>query len=291
MSSGEKYPHADMLEMAGAIMANVAPAWGGIKVAGSLRRGVAQAGDIEFVVHARNAELNATLDRWLQEGAIKKRVNKKGNPIAWGDLNRAFVTWDKLRGGRSISVDWFNCNPASFGLYFIVRTGPADFSRAMVTSRSKGGLMPDNFKVKNWRVFDLETGEALNTRYELDVFRSYGLPYMPPYDRNVRIAKKWLQYDLHEAVGLMLINKPLPAFWPDDMAEIINRARYYGMYTGLYPRGIKWPQIDIANEGVYKPDPAGGRPHGGGYVTPYNVMLFAARKRGLPRDFSKRSYE
>jgi len=60
----------------------------------------------------------------------------------------------------------------------LIRTGPANFSRKMVTPKRLGGWMPDAYTVRDARIW--LPYERMETPEEEDVFRLYGLEYIEP---------------------------------------------------------------------------------------------------------------
>jgi len=77
---------------------------------------------------------------------------------------------------RRVPVDLFICTPENWGYIFMLRTGCAEFSRAVVTYAPKMGMRFEDGRL--WR------GKMpIETREEMDVFRLLGLPYVEPHHR------------------------------------------------------------------------------------------------------------
>lgn len=172
----------EMAAIAGQLVRELSPACQRILVAGSLRRGRPQVGDIEIVAISDGDTLLDATDAWLASREVSKRLKSNNTPIAWGARFRAMV-W------RGVSVDLFITTPEQWGLISVIRTGPGTpdvgfeqwrggANQMLVTPRAKGGLLPDEMRVADgwlWR------GERrLRTPEESDVFRLIGLPLIAP---------------------------------------------------------------------------------------------------------------
>lgn len=176
----------------------LAPACERIEIAGSIRRGLPLVGDIELLAVPRFAdypsglfgemesvnELDLLCDRLHHEGVLRDRLDKNGHR-AWGARFKRAVY-------HLVPVDLFVVlPPAQWGVLFMIRTGPADFSRRLVTHTDAGGLLPINMAVKDgvlWRVDASQAPRfaplaAIDTPEEYDVFTAIGVPYMAPKDR------------------------------------------------------------------------------------------------------------
>lgn len=68
--------------------------------------------------------------------------------------------------------------PAQWGVIFTIRTGPADFSRKIVTQRSKGGLLPDDYWVANGCAANGDG--VVPMPEETDFFRLLGIDFISP---------------------------------------------------------------------------------------------------------------
>jgi len=82
----------------------------------------------------------------------------------------------------SIKLDLFIVTPpAQFGVIQIIRTGPAEFSKRLVTAQPHG-LLPRGFKFKDGAL-RADTAGILKTLDERDVFDALGIPFIEPGDR------------------------------------------------------------------------------------------------------------
>lgn len=167
-----------------------------IEVAGSLRRKAATVGDIEIMI-VPEPELYDYLDNLLAQKKIRLTEPKR-----WGEKFRSFMM--TTTGGNPIDVQFdlfLQPDPATFGVNMVIRTGCAEFSHRMVTMRSAGGWLPDCYLVKNARVWDRATGEALDTPEESDVFRLWGMEMPAPEERTEMFMPVWSEVEFEKPVA------------------------------------------------------------------------------------------
>lgn len=114
-----------------------------IEVAGSIRRGCKVIGDFEIVAIPKlestglfGHEAVSALDPILESmtGDLFK-------PVKNGPKYKQFLI---LTTKPSMSLDLFLTNADSWGYQMAIRTGPWQYSRALVTQRCKGGLLDDD---------------------------------------------------------------------------------------------------------------------------------------------------
>lgn len=72
--------------------------------------------------------------------------------------------------------------PAQWGVIMTIRTGPAEFSRKMVTQRNKGGLLPSFAKVIDGGVY--VDGKLIEMNEEADFFNFCDLKWIDPQNRS-----------------------------------------------------------------------------------------------------------
>jgi len=174
-----KLPYAEALHLAESVLADLAPACQRIEIAGSIRRQKSEVGDIEIVaiplrlsdleqtpLFGRDDSLSSALDKVVFTGGW--RLIKNGSLYKQYDIGPC-------------NLDLFLTTREKWGVIFTLRTGPADFSRNLVTSKRMGGLCPSYLRVKDGRVWN-ETG-ALSTPEEEDVFRVMNIRWIPPEKR------------------------------------------------------------------------------------------------------------
>lgn len=175
----------------------LAPACERIEVAGSIRRGKPDVGDIELVCVPRVAvirdmfggdagiganALDALCTQLLEDQALAYRFDKRG-VRAWGSRYKRALFCAR---GVTFALDIFAVlPPAQWGVIYTLRTGPGDFSKRLVTARQQGGAMPSHMRVKDG-VLRSGNGKTVSTPEEAHFFAALGLPYIPPAERTVK---------------------------------------------------------------------------------------------------------
>ena len=178
MSEGKRIPRDEALALANQVMDTLRPVCERIEIAGSLRRMNPDVGDIEIVC------IPELIKDLLGEGFR-----------ASSSLARliSYEPWymHGVKGGEHYqqycldlcNLDLFITTPEQWGMIYMIRTGSADFTRRMVTPRSKGGLMPSNLNVSEGRLWQGE--RALETPEEDDIFRIYNMAFIEPWKRTL----------------------------------------------------------------------------------------------------------
>jgi DNA polymerase/3'-5' exonuclease PolX len=196
VSAGTRIPLVEAVQIADALVALLAPACERLVVAGSIRRGKADIGDIDLVCEPKIEResgglfgdqltdrdlLHDLATRLAEQGELERRYDKNGRPT-WGtSLKRAVY--------RGLAVDLQAVpDPTTWGAWVLIRTGPASFNKAIVTPRYQGGLLPSGFEWKD--SFRLHRyGGVLPTPTEESIFEAIGLPYVTPQDRDAYIKR------------------------------------------------------------------------------------------------------
>lgn len=168
-----------------------------IEIAGSIRRHKAEPNDIELVAIPDprwpvplfgEPELRSRLDYQLLDLTKTQYLE----PIKGGDKFKQF--WVLKDGRRLIKLDLFIVTPpAQWGVLFLIRTGPAEFSQQMVTQRSRGGRLPNGYRVEAGRVVHEVPFETYDvaTPEEMDYFRLCEMEYIEPQDRHADWGHPW----------------------------------------------------------------------------------------------------
>jgi DNA polymerase/3'-5' exonuclease PolX len=91
---------------------------------------------------------------------------------------------------EGIHIDLFIVRPpAQWGVIYLIRTGPADFSKWMVTQKSKGGGLPDGCFLRDGCVWQHGDGKTwppstiVETPEESDYFTLCGMEWIEPSKR------------------------------------------------------------------------------------------------------------
>ncbi len=155
-----------------------------VEIAGSIRRQKPEVKDIEIVAQPylrtdlfgapldEDSQLDALVGKMIREGTLKKRLNGEGNTQAYGQKFKALVTSDGM------PLDLFLVRPpAQWGAVFAIRTGPADYSKFLVTACQGMGLrcVDGRLVYTDGATFASPTEEAF--------FKGCGVPWIPPEQR------------------------------------------------------------------------------------------------------------
>jgi len=215
MSAGYRFKRDDALPRAAALIEALRPACAQIEIAGSLRRGKATVGDIEIVARPlveerpvagqlglfgdgqpatveRVSLLDPLLERLAAAGEIHQArpfTHEKG---AWGEKYKKF--WTALDGGV-IQVDLFLVNAENWGAILMIRTGPSDFSRAVVDQFRRD----KKYRQQGGYLISQSSGQIVPVPKERDYFRYLGIAYIPPEQRNLPLLRQMLAQSIRTA--------------------------------------------------------------------------------------------
>lgn len=196
MSTGTKIGLDTARETARALVAALGDTCERIEIAGSIRRGKPEVGDIEIVAIPRYDDveiggqldlfapprtarvnlLTARLDTLLEAGTLTRTPPDGLTRPAWGEKYKKL--WVKLAAGGWLQVDLFITEVNNWGAILTIRTGPADFSEALVTRikhdtpyRQQEGYLRDVY------------GAIVPVLTEQDYFRLAGVAWVDPDKR------------------------------------------------------------------------------------------------------------
>jgi len=160
------------------IRADMAPFCKRVEIAGSVRRRKANVHDIEIIA----------------EPLFKPIRNLFQEPVLSASLLDDYLNslmWQRIKGGnkykqfalpQGINLDLFLVTPpAHWGVLFVIRTGPADFSKWIVTPRKYGGCLPSDCKVVDGAI--LRRGRVVDLPEEIDFLDLLGLGWVEPWER------------------------------------------------------------------------------------------------------------
>lgn len=183
--------HAKALEIAEQLTAQIQPYCERVEIAGSLRRQKSEVKDIEIVAVPK-------YENWQNESflfAQKQPVNllhelwaqcRQKHSVKWIKPGVSkILPWQPKPDGKywrgylpdyDIKLDLFLSKPDNFGAIFLIRTGSAEFSQAVVTyAKGIGKRCVDGFFTVH--------GEPTATPTEADVFSLLRLAYIEPKHR------------------------------------------------------------------------------------------------------------
>lgn len=179
-----------------------------IQVAGGVRRGKDDVHDIEIVampILDRKPPLefgkphvltffDKELTRLQNDGYLLDRIlNGDKHKRYCVDISKFGLAHPDSLGEPFMAEFYLVTPPAEWGVDLMIRTGPADFSQWMVTQKSKGGALPDGYRVKYaavWKADQLDEKDKVKPGQrpvemadELSYFKFCGLDYVEPLDR------------------------------------------------------------------------------------------------------------
>lgn len=184
-----KTPLERGLELINELVAILRPACERIEIVGSARRKRPEIGDGEIVcipkmsqgLFAEAAQLSV-LEVFFQQLAADPE-----GPIDKVRINGEKLKKVSLKTEPDFVIEIHICPPEAWGYKMIIHTGPAEFSRQIVTSRQKRtednrpGLLPSHLKIKECQWW--EGNEPRATPEEEDVFKLLNLEWIPPKER------------------------------------------------------------------------------------------------------------
>lgn len=166
-----------------------------IEIAGSIRRDAVTVGDIELVAIPIVDSLFAGCPG---KSRLTERLDQLVNqdrlvPMKRGDRFQQFG----VPAMQGLQLDIFIVAPETWGVQLALRTGPADFSRALVTERSRGGRLPDGYAVHDGRVWAPGTfirGMIDSANYRGPFFEPVGEPLDTPEECDfMHLAGGWFE--------------------------------------------------------------------------------------------------
>ncbi len=184
MSGGEARVLRDVRWIALTLKEMLAPRCERIEVVGSVRRQQAYVHDIELLATPRFDMLQKPGEMWLtHENLLDVELAdlaRTGVLIAHPEDPKNGARYKKLYyASAQLQVDLFLCRPpAEWGPLMAIRTGPADFSRRLVTRLRDFGARCEHGQVQS-----LADGEYIPCPTEERFFELCGQPWLPPERR------------------------------------------------------------------------------------------------------------
>lgn len=177
-----RYAYEEGLLAAERLVEQLSPGCARIKIAGSIRRQKSTVKDIEIVAIPRftatrdlfGVEIarRSELDVVLAEHDLEPRYREDGALQGIGEKAK-FYRESTMR----IPLDLFVCNPDTWGVIFLLRTGSADFNKRLVMHMRAIG-----YAMKDGRIYDPK-GQICATPEERDVFKLLKVKWREPEDR------------------------------------------------------------------------------------------------------------
>ena len=182
-------PLAEASALADELVELLRPVCIDLVVAGSIRRQRPDIGDIELLgvplwqarldLFGESAslppvsKLDTLCDDLIRDGTLSTRLDVNGRG-AYGPKYKRLAY-------KGMPLDLFCAGPDNWGLLLVIRTGPAGYSRRLVTPRREGGWMPHGMRVKDgylWR-----GDEKVPVPSEASLYALLGRPFDPPEQR------------------------------------------------------------------------------------------------------------
>jgi len=183
----KRYPREAAIAVARELVGQLAPVTERLVVAGSLRRGKAEVGDVEILFIPRREERQVDL---FNVGPIDLAEEKIAMVLRYGDLAkrrtaRGSVTWGErnklaVHCASGIPVDLFAATEANWWNYLVCRTGPAELNRRICSAAIARGWKWNPYGSGFTRP-DGSSEVAMTS--EQEVFEFVGLEYKPPHLR------------------------------------------------------------------------------------------------------------
>jgi len=193
--------HAEML--ASRLIQLLHPCCERIEVAGSIRRRRPYVKDIELVaiprietgevIHQASMFGTTSSAMAVSTNLLDERLTNlvQHNPAIreplmagerrWGARYKKLEVEVKKGSDSWLKVDLFSTSADQWGLIYLLRTGPADFSKYVVTRAEQGGPLPPGWRVAGGWL--RKNGEKYLIPEEVDVFEVLGYAWRPPSER------------------------------------------------------------------------------------------------------------
>lgn len=206
MASGLRFARGEALVLAQRLFERLEDACEELLIAGSLRRGLAQVGDIELVAMPKMAVwqvpgqlalfgesqtartehhslLDQCLDELVAEGHLHRERPFTREKGLWGPKQKKlWALLPKQDGQHPIPIDLFIVTPpAQWGPILTIRTGPGEFGKALMIYIERY----TRWKQVEGRLVCKHTGIEAQTPTEEDYFTAIRLPVIPPEKRTV----------------------------------------------------------------------------------------------------------
>lgn len=151
-----------------------------IEIAGSIRRRKPEVKDIELVAIPKVREERDLFGELLDTISELDEFDWS----SYGEIIKNGSKYKQIRTFPLINLDLFIVlPPAQWGVIFAIRTGPADYSRWLVTQQRYGGAMPAGYFVQEGQLWGPHG--IIPTPEESDFFAEIGLICPLPWDRSM----------------------------------------------------------------------------------------------------------
>jgi DNA polymerase/3'-5' exonuclease PolX len=157
----------------------LSPACERIEIAGSIRRGKQEPKDIEIVCQPKLIDKPDLFGEATQVNLLETYFETSLFRVTAAFILKNGPRYKQLALVEGVKLDLFIVlPPAQWGVQFLIRTGPADFSHWCVTQKRLGGALPSYLKVKDGAVW--HGVKKLDVPEEEDYFKLCGMKYIEP---------------------------------------------------------------------------------------------------------------
>jgi DNA polymerase/3'-5' exonuclease PolX len=182
MSTGVKIPYVTAMNSAETLLAALEPDCVRTLIAGSLRRRKAEVSDIELVVISKTRPAQ---DLFGPTGHEESMLDDALSDLGITSFRKNGPKFKQFEW-QGVPIDLFIATVDTWGCVATIRTGSADFSHWLVTSRRQGGACPAMYRFDEGRIYQGPTPIA--TPEERDVFELLELPWIEPV---ARLSGRW----------------------------------------------------------------------------------------------------
>lgn len=182
-------------EIADMLVAEMRPYCHKAEIAGSIRRMKPEVKDIELICVPKWENCRAGLfaedvthinqlhDQWRINPHVRWIKPGTHEILDW-TINADGKYWRGLvtpPTGEPIKLDVFLTTPEQWGVLFVIRSGPAEFSEKMVTQQHKGGWLSNDYSVAGGNLW--RKGIVVPCPEEQDFFNVTNRKWIPPEKR------------------------------------------------------------------------------------------------------------
>jgi DNA polymerase (family 10) len=181
------WPATIARKVADEVAAELAPRCERIEVAGSLRHGKSEVGDIEILYVPRLGQVrmpgelflrsgslpDELIEQWLTRRVLTKRPNVNGSHT-WGVQNKQAV-----HVASGVPIDLFATTAAGWFVSLVFRTGSKKMTNALAARARHRGMQLHAYDLLEVTA----TGEQIIPQSEREVFERLGVPYREPAQR------------------------------------------------------------------------------------------------------------
>lgn len=164
-----------------------------LAIAGSVRRQVAEVGNIEVVAVPKFKAISRPGTLFPTTVNLAHQLTESLCDAPRSEFSRGpkcGAKWRQLiytRGEDQIKIDLFLVDACGWGPQLAIRTGPADFSRLLVSR-----AMREGFQMTGGRIIETTSGETVPLEIEAEFFQFLGLPHWQPRERNAFALSEYL---------------------------------------------------------------------------------------------------